>query len=282
MSERLENLIKQIRHNLSDTRKQKWSDDRLKYLIDDAQSYINRQHGVLSTEEVVYILPRIKKYKLSNEIVFIKRAESYNFINIPFYHYSELDRRDVLHQTAVGSKIECISYGGGDSYNTIEIYPMIESQSSDYYVDSITNPDGSIVASVADVYNDIIEYQNLSAGGIISYAISDDIIEINDIDGGVAVWMQFVDVIDIVRLFYVRKSKSVFDINDLELPSSYDMAIIFYVCYRAYLDYTDREMLVKGREFLNLFNSEMVRLKGLTSSHNKYFSDYNDFVYKMI
>lgn len=280
MSQRLENLISRIRHNLSDIKKQKWSDERLKHLIDDAQSYINRQHGVLTTEEIIFIQPYIKKYNLSNEIVFIKRAESSNFINIPFFHYSELDKQDIFHQTFVGGQIECISYGGSGSYNSIEIYPMLSNTGSDFFVD-ISNPDNTIFASIQDVYNDgIVEYSNPNDSGIFSFLYSDDIIEIKG--NGVLTWFQFIDIADILKIIYVRKANSVFNIDDVELPEAYDMAIIFYVCYRAYLDYTDRDMIIKGREFLNLFNSEMVRLKGLTSTHNKYVADFNEFSYKMI
>lgn len=98
MATRIENIITRARDTLADPGAQRWSDDRLVRLVNEAQEDIAKQSRLLKGQATLTMEVGKHTYDLPSDIWLLTRA-TFNFCPIKLYSYDNMDeyaRKEIL------------------------------------------------------------------------------------------------------------------------------------------------------------------------------------------
>ncbi len=101
---RIDNILTRARDSLADHAKQRWTDDRLLRLVDEAQKDIARHSRLLKGTFDVALSTDIHTYELPEDMHLIVRA-TYDNCDIPLVSYDTMDeqaKKDVLSREGYG------------------------------------------------------------------------------------------------------------------------------------------------------------------------------------
>ncbi len=285
LSKRLNDIFTKVRYYLGDDG-YRWDDDRLLMLIDEAQDDINFQAEVLVEEIDIEIVPNKKEYTIEGyDVIKILRAEdSYNRY-IPIVSVYNMDHIDEYHNTRKQRsylvKAIVFRHGHDVADNGFVIYPITDFTGSTTYPQYVFTGEGVPTALEINGSNNLTTSASSGQDGVITGIESPSVIY-EGIDGVIVdLWYYFSFALPLVRLYILRKHKSVFEKGDLDLPSIFDKAVMLYIVGRALRDFHDTQNIAKAELFLQDYSRELRRIKGIVSSGYTNYS-YNKMFYRRV
>lgn len=259
MATRIEKILTRARDTLADPSAQRWSDDRLLRLLDEAQSDLAKQTKILKGQYNFPVLPGVSTYTLPDNLWLITRA-TFNSEVIPLVSYDNMDtvlRSDTTPVTRawqldVGEEVKSIIY---DRRNVqeIKVYPIPEAPSDGRYAFTSDNTEFA-GAELLGIVADIEGYTFSSPFGIIADLYEPNYTELSDVYGVTT------DLIDLksVYLWYIRIPDTISSVEDeLEIPAMFDVALKHYVVANAFRDDLDVQYRQMGAESMTMYNKEL-------------------------
>ena len=217
-------ILKQARYILSDTGKDRWTDDRLLALLYEGIVNIAANTTIFVEYFYVPIADNIIDYDFSAIATKILRVE-YLDRPIPFATYEEMDRKEKLWQHDKGPTPELFIIDK-QKRACMKMYPIIENATNPYI--HYSGPFG-IVTGIS--YSDIMP--------IFSYVYGD---------------MGDYEDTGFLKVFHIRKHAELTDVNDeLFIDDICKQPLEHYVAGRALRDNQDTQNRAMGGEELQLY-----------------------------
>jgi len=267
---RIDEIFLRVRDTLADPNKERWDDNRLLRLLDEAQKIIALKTKLLkssisiplvvgvntyslppSTAQGVLVLNDAGQaiqvtfnslpYALPSNIHIITRAVNDLGVPLKILSHTQADEKYGANwETVTGPTIEALIYDKMDQ-NVIKIYPT---------------PDNSIQG---DVTTQLATLNSLY-GVTVSGGLESTYDLMNSPYGVVTGIAQITNTS--FTIFYVRKPADITTITDnLEISKFYDPALKFYICGMALRDDKDVQNRTLGNEELQLFQDKLNDIK---------------------
>jgi len=237
---RIDNIITRVRDTLADPSGDRWSDDRLIRLIDEAQKDLVRRAKLLRSKALIPIFSYGSVINLPTDMLLLDKV-IYGGVDIPFISHREADKIDRNWESATGTP-QYVVYDKQNKYKA-KFYPVpidigpIDIVINDFGV--ITEFPGIDFQSTAGVMTDLFPYNIVDMNG--DYGVTTDLI------GSYA-----------AVIYYLKKPSDIISLTDtLEIDDVYDKAIKFYVSGRALRDDMDTQNRAFGNEELKFYEREL-------------------------
>lgn len=217
-------ILKKARYALSDTARDRWTDERLLELLNDAIIDIAK-NTTLFVENMFYEVSNlVVDIDLSDRALKIVRAE-YLDEPLPFYTFEEMEYKNKEWQLETGTEVKALIYDKQRNA-LVKQYPI-----------------------VSNVYNPYIEYnQLLGVTTDISYSDIQPILA--DVYGDIS----HIPDIALIKFYYIRKHEKITDINsELEIDDLVATPIVHYITGKAFRDNQDTQNRNLGNEELTLY-----------------------------
>lgn len=218
-------VLKDARYKLADTKVDRWTDDRLLSLLNEAIIDIAK-NTTLFIEEMYYPIPTlVANIDLISKALKIVRAE-YLDDPITFMSFEEADYKfGSLWQQEVGTKVKALVYGKQRNM-ILKQYPLIDTSYNPHIIYN------SLYGITTDISYSDIAPELVSSIGDIAH-IPDEAI---------------------IKFYYIRKHLPVTDINTvLDVDDLIKPILVHYVTGQALKDNTDAQNTAKGNEELQQY-----------------------------
>lgn len=219
-------LLAQVRYNLSDEDKDRWSDTRLFALLNDALADLAKA-TTLFVETMFYVIQNnVVDIDISAQAVKIVRVE-YNDEPLPLYSFEEMDEKNTKWQLDTGDKALALVYNRqrGAQY---KLYPIVQNAQNSYI--TYTSNYGIITG---------ISYSDMSPIIAGTYG---DLVGIPD------------DAI--LKFYYIRKHAKITALTDvLYIDDLIEQPLKHYITGMALRDNLDAQNRAMGNEELTLYNA---------------------------
>jgi len=283
-STRIDSILTRTRDTLADPAKDRWSDERLLRLLDEAQKDIAKQAKILKGTYDVPLSIGIANYTLPDNVWLITRA-TFDSTEIPLVSYDQQDeqarkmvvserysREDgrrgygsnigdsygrINWELAEGSRVESLIFDNRN-INDIRVYPIPNTAIADS-VYSFYN-EGEVIYvgdELMGVVTSIDDYTIDTVYGITTALYDPDISsELFDSPYGVVTGAS--ESVALVKIWYIRIPDQLTSLADtLELPPMFDVALKHYVIGHALRDDIDVQYRQMGAESLELYAREL-------------------------
>lgn len=255
---RISSIIIRARDTLADPEGDRWSDERLLRLVDEAQKDICRRAKLLRTKKNIPIINGVPSVDLPSDMLLLDRV-LYDNIVLPFSSHMEMDEAYGAWEKVEGNP--SILVYDKQSRGETKLYPIPINLDLDTYVFTSpgyidsgvvidTDPDFGIVAGIEDTTQNI-DYGVLTSSDILSYYESfweDNLGVTTGIDEGLS----------ILTVYYLKKPKDITSMEDsLEIDDIFNSAIKYYVTGKALRDDMDTQNRIVGNEELQFYDREL-------------------------
>ncbi len=258
---RVSDIILRVRDTLADPSGDRWSDERLLRLIDEAQKDICRRAKLLRTQLSVGIINSNANIKLPEDMLLLDRIIFMGKV-LPLVSHLELDRKSDTWEEDVGMP-EAIVY---DKQNRgyAKLYPLpVSLDLSTYsfrspgYAES-TTPDDNIAADPDfGIVTDIEGLGQNSLYGILT-SVSDNNPRETYRHKNLGVTTRIDETESLITIYYLKKPKDISELKDLlDIDTTYDIAIKYYVTGKALRDDMDTQNRAVGNEELGFYEREL-------------------------
>jgi len=295
MSTRIESILTRARDTLADPKKERWSDDRLLRLLDEAQQDVAKQSKLLKGTYDLSLVIGQAEYTLPDDIWLIVRA-TFDDYEIPLKSYdtmgeqarkSELSRsssygaertlgysvdldssyRRFNWKVLEGSTMESLIFDNRN-LQSIRVYPIPDAAIAQ---SAYTFENAGTVEYVGDellgVSTSITDYTQNSVYGVIT-SLYEPAIETEIFDSVYGVVTGATESEVVVKIWYIKTPTALATLaDDLELPRMFDVALKHYVVGHALRDDIDTQYREMGAESLALYEREL-QIARSTSSTN--------------
>lgn len=230
MTLKAKDIIQKARYILSDSSKDRWSDERLLVLLNEGIADIAK-HTTLFVETIFYTVQNnIVDIDLSSISTKILRAE-YLDEPLPFYSFDEMDKKNKKWQLDIGSEVLALVYDNQKN-GLLKQYPIVTNAINDFIVFS-------------------------ASYGIITY------ISYSDIEPVVAgTYGDLAGIPDeaIIKFYYIRKHLKVTDINtELTIDELVEQPLVHFIAGMAFRDNMDVQNRAMSGEELGLYSAMIER-----------------------
>lgn len=280
---RISDLIVKIRYTLAD-QGERWSDERIVQLLDDAQKDIATHSKLLKGQYDFFIQADQFEYELPEDLWLINRA-AYKDCKIDLVSYDSMDeygkkqvlssrnrdhsnfrgsrnfdydRLDACWQMDTGPTVSALVFDNRN-LGVIRTYP-IPSTGVEGEQYTFENSNGEPVDFVGDeLMGVVVGIDNYTLDSL--YGVTGALYEPGVDETGSDVFGIVTDVAELeakVSIWYVRKPATLADQNsELEIPSLFDAALRYYVIAHAFYDDNDAAFMLKGDKFIALYSREL-------------------------
>lgn len=285
VSTRIVNILTRVRDTLADPNKERWSDERLLRLLDEAQQDVAKQSQLLKGTYDLSLVIGQAEYSLPEDLWLITRA-TFDDYEIPLRSYDNMDeqaKKDTLSRSgrlgvertrgysvnldsayrranwevSEGSNIEALIFDNRNMQN-IRVYPIPDSSiaESAYTFENAGTPEYA-GDELLGVSTSITDYSLSSIYGVITSLYEPSIEnEIFDSVYGVVTGITESEVV--VKIWYIKTPEALTTLADnLELPRMFDVALKHYVVGHALRDDLETQYREMGAESLNLYEREL-------------------------
>lgn len=311
MATRIENILTRARDTLADPDKERWTDDRLLRLVDEAQRDIAKQTQILKSDYTFVLEIGVAEYTLPDNVWLITRASTESY-EIRLFSYDRMDEetrkiqlsrtysdyqreRDhgystnvypgrYIWETDTGSDIQRIIYDNRN-INTIRVYPI---PNEDIALNDYTFENAGPVTFVGDeLYGCVTaltgsssdeDYTFDSIYGCVTSLFDPQVTQESIDTYGVVT--AIADSAKSVTLYYIRIPDTITSVDDVpETPPMFDEAIKHYIIANALRDDLDVQYRDMAAESMTLYNRELqvVQMTNSTDSTrnaNNYTTTY--------
>lgn len=224
---RITNIITRVRDTLADPSGDRWSDERLLRLVDEAQKDIARHSNILKGSSLIEAFTNTPILTLPDDLISVSRL-SFNGDVLKAISYTEMDTKYDNWEEKVGRPTHFVF----DRLNRKEVrlYPIPDTvyEDTDVLLDNIfgvvTGVEGK-VGTFTSIYG-----VSSSIGALSGY----------------------------VKALYIKQPITIIDVtDDLEVSDIFDRAIKYYVVGKALRDDMDTQNRIVGNEELSLYDREL-------------------------
>ena len=263
---RVTDILTRARDTLADPNKERWSDDRLLRLLDEAQKDFARQSRLLKGYANIPLIQYTATYALPEDCWLITRAH-YAERNLQLVSHEAMDARDPGWYTRTGPYVEALVF---DKRNEQEVrcYPIPDDSivTSSYTFVQEGEPEYS-GAGRFGVVTALDDYTFSSAFGTVT-SLFDPTITTESFNSPYGVVTDISETVGNIAIFYIRDPRSLLLLSDsLEISSRWDVALKHYVIGHAFLDDLDTQYQQRGATALQLYDRELA-LARATSVHD--------------
>ena len=331
---RISDILLRARDSLSDPKGQRWSDDRLLRLLDEAQKDIVRRAKLLRAKTTIYVIEGQHEYKLPDDVLAITRVLVDDH-KVDFINHEELDEVNPTWEIEQGSiknividrrnrhiiktyripidvvklstysfvnagYLEDITYLANSDYGilvdgeesdsftstcplddacgvTVDGKLLVDVYDADgnYIVQveydfDFQNGDYGLVGAITDLskdvgvrdstygfVSDLTDFEFISDYGIVT-DIQDDDMDIENFNSEVGTITEITESESKLIVYYVKKPNTIASIYDeLEIDSSFDAALKYYIVGKALRDDMDTMNRQVGNEELQFYTREL-------------------------
>lgn len=270
MATRIEQIISAARVTLADKDAQRWSDDDLLLLINEAHQDFATETELLSGRVQIPLTIGDPYFTLPDDVYLVTRV-LWGDTLLPIVSHTELDRHAILH------KLSDFDIYTSDTWETDEGEPQAfiydRRNMSEGKVYPI--PDESIITSsytfedrgefVGDgrlgVTVAIDDYTANSVYGVIGDIYEPDVqLELFNSVYGVLAGVS--ETTGVIHIYYVKVPDDLVTVEDsLATPPLFDKALKYYTIGHAFLNDIDTEYQAKGTQQLQLYERELLKAK---------------------
>ena len=256
MTTRVADIITRARDTLADPKKERWSDDRLLRLLDEAQKDFARQTSLLKGYANILLIPFTATYSLPEDCWRITRAH-YAERHLRLVSHEAMDEFDPDWYTRQGSAIDALVFDQRND-SVIRCYP-IPDDSSVAYSYTFEQSDTPEYAG-AGRFGVVTEFGDYTFDGVFGVTTSmfDPEITTESFDSPYGVLVDAGESAGNIAIFYIRDPVRIKYITDeLEISSRWDIALKHYVVGHAFLDDLDTQYQQRGSTSLALYDREL-------------------------
>lgn len=220
-----QDILTKVRYSLSDTDVDRWSDERLLSLLNDAIIDVAKNTTLFIETYIYTVANLLVDIDLTETALKIVRAE-YLDEALPFYSFEEMDKKDKDWQTVTGDKVEALVYDKQRN-GLLKQYPIVE-----------------------NAQNPHVEYPNGHLGVTTDISYSDIQPVLADTYGDVS----HIPDEALIKFYYVRRHTRIDDINDtLNIDELIETPLKHYIVGMALRDNQDTQNRQMGNEELRLY-----------------------------
>ena len=256
MTTRVADIITRARDTLADPKKERWSDDRLLRLLDEAQKDFARQTSLLKGYANIPLIPFTATYSLPEDCWRLTRAH-YAERRLRLVSHEAMDEVDTGWYTRQGGAIEALVFDQRND-SVIRCYPIPDTSSIRYsctFEQSATPEYAG--AGRFGVVTEFGDYTVDSVFGIVT-GLFDPEITTESFDSPYGVVTDVGESAGNIATFYIRDPARIKYITDeLETSSRWDIALKHYVVGHAFLDDLDTAYQQRGSTSLALYDREL-------------------------
>ena len=256
MTTRVADIITRARDTLADPKKERWSDDRLLRLLDEAQKDFARQTSLLKGYANIPLTPYVATYNLPDDCWRLTRAH-YAEQRLQLLSHEAMDEQNLAWYTQVASTVGALVF---DQRNETEVrcYPIPNDDAveNSYAFEQTGAPEyaGSGQYGVVTAFGD---YPLNSAYGVTTSVFDKDITT-EYFDSAFGVVTDVYESAGNIAVFYIRDPSPIKYLTDeLEVSSRWDIALKHYVVGHAFLDDLDTQYQQRGSTSLALYDREL-------------------------
>lgn len=253
---RVDDIITRVRDSLSDQAGARWSLDRLRRLIDEAQTDIATKALLLRKKVQIKIEADINEYQLPSDAFMLSRVVNSDGDLLPILSHSFMDDEKDAWEIDTGSSIERVVF---DKLNPgrIKVYPIpTEANSGEIFI----NADYGIIATIE---GDIITGD---LGDLVDVSVTAlDTTTFNSIYG-FTVGME--ETVGVLTVYYNYKPAGFLTSLTLVIEDNWDKAIKHYVVGMCLRDDQDTQNRSVGNDELIMYAAELKSAKGTSSTSN--------------
>lgn len=256
MTTRVTDILTRARDTLADPNKERWSDDRLLRLLDEAQKDFARQTSLLKGYTTIPVTPNISVYSLPADCWRITRAH-YAERNLRLVSHEAMDTLDEDWYTRTGPTIEALVFDQRND-NVVRCYPIPDDSSVQYnYTFEQTDTPEYAGAGRFGVVTEFSDYTFAGVFGVVT-DLFDPNIQTESFDPIYGVVTDVGESSGNIAIFYIRDPMTIQSIDDeLEISSRWDVALKHYVIGHAFLDDLDTQYQQRGSTALSLYDREL-------------------------
>ena len=256
MTTRVADIITRARDTLADPKKERWSDDRLLRLLDEAQKDFARQTSLLKGYANIPLFPFTATYSLPEDCWRITRAH-YAERHLRLVSHEVMDEFDLGWYTRQGSTIEALVFDQRND-SVIRCYPIPDTSAIRYsYTFEQSATPKYAGAGRFGVVTKFGDYTLDSVFGITT-GLFDQEITTESFDSPYGVVTDVSESAGNIATFYIRDPVRIKYITDeLETSSRWDIALKHYVVGHAFLDDLDTAYQQRGSTSLALYDREL-------------------------
>ena len=239
--DRIANIILRVRDTLADPSGDRWADERLLRLIDEAQKDIVRQAKILRTHAYVPIYNYTSTVYLPKDLLMLERVV-YKGKVLKLISHTKLDAKYKVWEETLGTP-EYLVYDKQAKYKA-KLYPI---------------PDN--IQTLSYTLNDlgiITEVEGIEVASDFGVTVADKIpVDTALIDSDFGVTTDMLNEEGLL-VYYIRKPKTIVSLDSiLDIDDIYDTAIKYYVTGKALRDDMDAQNRLVGNEELGFYTREL-------------------------
>ena len=256
MTTRVADIITRARDTLADPKKERWSDDRLLRLLDEAQKDFARQTSLLKGYANIPLIPFTATYSLPEDCWRITRAH-YAERNLRLVSHEAMDAFDEDWYTRQGSTIETLVFDQRND-NVIRCYPIPDDSSVEYNY-TFEQSDTPEYAG-AGRFGVVTEFADYTFDGVfgVTTGLFDPAISTESFDSPYGVLTDVGESTGNIAIFYIRDPQRIkYMTDELEISSRWDIALKHYIVGHAFLDDLDTQYQQRGSTSLSLYDREL-------------------------
>ncbi len=237
--DRISDIITRVRDTLADPSGDRWSDERLLRLLDEAQKDICRHSNILKGIIKLPVYTGTPFFTLPEDLISLNRV-LFDNKKLDFKSYTEMDETISNWEQETGTpKIVIFDK---DNRQRIRLYP---------YPDTFSLETEIELSSLFGVVTGVYENPPTSNFGIST---------------------QFGVLAGLITLHYIKTPSDIVNITDeLEISSVFDKAIKYYITGKALRDDMDTQNRIVGNEELQFYDREL--REALKDNENSFTSD---------
>lgn len=263
---RTADIMTRVRDALSDPRKERYSDERLYRLIDEAQAAIARYARVLRKDIYLPVYPNVANYVMPGDCYLITRVE-FEHKPLTFKSFEEMDAAEPDWQTTIGLQPTTVVYNK-QTPGRFKLYPLTAYTPSNYgLVPTIDVPQfGTLYGQKVGLSLILSTFVN---GAQVQSSIAEN-----------AGLLQTITDNAYIHVKYVYRPEKITTLVEPEVPEMFDKAIKHYVVGTALRDDRETQNRTIGNEEIQIFFEEvqLARREGMTNTvavDTQYTTTYN-------
>lgn len=255
---RVQDYINNIRQELADPRKERWSDSRLLSLLSDAQAEIAHELRCLVSRVSLSVIAGVREYKLPDNADILLRVYSTNGPIDKLSHY-EMDSQNATWEFDTGATVEKVIYDLLTP-NRVILYPIptVDGAANSYTFEAGDN-DAFVGSNRLGVVTSIDNYTFGSQLGEVTDLFQPGFDEVFSSQYGVVTDIR--EILGTLIVQYSRRPAVLTSLSsELELSESFKLALVHFACFRALSADLDTKSAALAQTHFALFNAQMKRL----------------------
>lgn len=256
---RVQDYINDIRHELADPKRERWSDNRLLSLLSDAQTEIAHELRCLISRVSVAVIAGVRECTLPENADILLRVYSTNGPIEKVSHY-DMDAQHPTWEFDTGSTVQKVVYDLLTP-NKIILYPV---PTTDGAANAYTFESGDGGAYVGSnrlgVVTGIDNYTFGSQLGEVTNLFQPGFDEVFVSQYGVVTDIR--EILSTLTVQYSRRPAVLTSLSSsLELSESFKLALVHLSCFRALNADLDTKSAALAQTHYSLYNAQMKRLQ---------------------